>query len=171
MPLVTVQPAANESPDTGQGGLAVATPTNTGHASTSSSANGDDVGVTQTKTCRWSAFPAVAGQVAAVTLKVTHATNGALSGGTATNSFALEYSTNGGGAWNTAVSRTNYGTAEGPTTFSVGLSVGQDLTAVQVRDNITAAAVASGDSASATATISAIQIEVTLHDSGVVGFW
>src|SRR5262245_8677178 len=99
MALVTLQPTSNVTPDPGQGGLAVTGNTNTGHASTTASVAGAG---SQTKTCKWTAIPAGAGQIQSVTLKVDWTQNGSTTDGFAvtTNQFLIEYSLNGGGAWN-----------------------------------------------------------------------
>lgn len=165
MPLLTKLPTANETPDSGQGGSAVTGNTNTGHSATTS--NGPN-GASQTKTCRWSGFTSGAGQIQSVTLKVTHTSNGSLSGAGAFNQFILQYTLNGGGAWTTAVSRTSFTSSSGPTVFSVSLPVTQNLTQVQVRDSITASSVDVGENASATVTISSIQIEAVTRDGAPV---
>lgn len=159
---------ANTTPDPDLLGDAVTTPTNTGHAATTSSANGDGIGDEEVKSCNWSGVANVFGPKSAVTLKITHTSNGTRSGASAANQFTLEYSLNGGGSWNTAVSRSNMTSSQGPTVFSVGLSTSQDLTQVKVRDFIQASAFTVGHSATATATISDIQVEVTTLDDGVV---
>jgi hypothetical protein len=168
MGLYTYQPTANETPDSSQivGDLAVTGASNTGHSSTTSSASG--AGSTVDKTCRWSGFAAGPKNNVSVTLKITHTSDGTLTGGTAANRFTLEYSINGGGAWLTAVDRLDMTSSAGPTTFSVALSAGQDLTQVQVRDVISALSDDAGDSADAIATISGIQIEVVTVDQPVV---
>jgi hypothetical protein len=127
------------------------------------------VPATDSRSCRWSGFPAApAGQIISNRLKITHTSSGALSAGTPSNQFRLEYSLNGGGSWNSAVSRSNFTALQGPTVFSVALSAGQDLTQVQVRDFIEATASAEGDSASALVTISDIEIEVTTQDGQII---
>jgi hypothetical protein len=103
-----------------------------------------------------------------VTLKVDHTSSGGLTGIGANNAFTLEYSINGGGAWTGAVSRTHFTAAQGPTTFSVALSTSQDLTQVRVRDLISTSTVSNGESASCTATIANIKIEVVTIDAAVV---
>lgn len=160
MALLTKLATSNTTPDPGQGGAAVTSPTNTGHAaSTSSGLNG----TSEEKSCIWQSFTAAGGQIATVILKVTHTSSGSLSGA-GSNTFRLEYSLNGGGAWTTAVSRSNYTSTEGPTVFSVGLSISQNLTQVRVRDFIGATTFNPGDAATAAATISSIQIEVVTVD-------
>jgi hypothetical protein len=161
-------PTSNTSPDPGQGGNAVNSPSNTGHASTSCIAIGDDIGASEEKSCIWTSIASISGVIISKTLKITHTSSGGIGGASATNQFTLEYSLNGGGSWNTAVSRINMTTSQGPTVFSVALSVGQDLTQVQVRDFIQATAFFSGDSASASATISDIQVEVVTQDAQVI---
>lgn len=166
MAVQNLIPTSNQTPDAGQPGTAgVSSPSNTGHASTSASAVFVLVPATDSRSCRWSGFPAEpGGQIISKTLKITHTSSGGLSGGTPGNAFTLEYSLNGGGSWLTAVSRTNFTASQGPTVFSVALGVGQDLTQVQVRDFISASASLEGDSADATVTISDISIEVTTAD-------
>lgn len=165
--LVVKQPTSNQSPDPGQGGAAVTTPANTGHASTATDCGGevcDDF-----KTCIWTAFQSVVSVSISKTLKITHTSSGSLSGITAQNTFTLEYSLNGGSSWLTAVSRSNFTSSAGPTVFSVSLPVGQDLTQVRVRDLIRAVTNALGHTANATATISGIQIEVVIQDQNAAG--
>ena len=164
MALLTKLATSNTTPDPAQGGAAVTTPSNTGHASTTSSGLN---GTGEQKSCIWQGFTAAGGQIATVTLKVTHTSSGSLSGA-GSNNFILEYSLNGGGAWNTAVSRSNYTSSQGPTVFSVPLSISQNLTQVRVRDFIDATTFDMGDSATATATISTIQIEVVTVDGRLV---
>jgi hypothetical protein len=162
--LVIRTPTSRTTPDPAQGGTAVTGPTNTGHSGSSCVATGDDIGVSEEKSCIWQGFGAApAGTKTAITLKVTHTSSGGVSGGTATNQFQLEYSLNGGAGWNTAVSRINMTTSQGPTVFSVSLPLSQDLTQVRVRDFIQASAVSAGHNASASATISDIQIEIVVR--------
>lgn len=168
---VSIKPTTSRTtPDPGQGGIAVTGPTDTGHASTTSSAAGDGIGVSEEKSCIWSGIGNVSGVIISKKLKITHTSNGTISGGTATNQFTLDYSLNGGGAWSSAVSRINMTTSQGPTVFSVDLPVGQDLTQIRVRDFIQATALSVGHSATAIVTISDIQVEVVTADAGVVTF-
>lgn len=168
MAFITVQPTSNTTPDPGQGGSAVTTPSNTGHASTLSEASGDDVGVTETKTCIWSGVQSVGGFVTSVTLKMTHTSDGTRTGISGTNRFLLQYSLDGGSNWTTAVSRTNMTSSAGPTEFSAALSVSQDLTQLRARDLIEASAIAVGHDATASATISDIKVEVITADSQLI---
>jgi len=169
MALTTVNPGNFENPDTGQpGSIAVTTPSNTGHASSTASASG---GSAQSKSCRWFAFPSVPGVTLSATLKIDHTSSGALSGaGDKSNGFRLQYSLNNGGSWTDAVLRTNFTTSDGPTTFSFVLPIGQDLTQVQIRDFMEAVSDV-GNSASASATIANIKIEVVTQDSQPVVLW
>ena len=171
MALIVSVPTSNTTPDPGQGGGAVTGATNTGHASTSCAANGDGIGVSEEKSCLWAGFTNVTGLPTAKTLKITHTSDGTRSGASATNQFTLEYSLNGGGAWSSAVSRVNMTSSQGPTVFSVALPVDQDLTQVRVRDFIQATALTIGHSATASATISDIQIEITLQDPSPIILW
>jgi len=168
MPTTTVTPTSFTTQDPAQGGLPVTGATNTGHANTSVSAAGDDIGVSQEKSCLWTGFTNVSGSPITKTLKITHTSQGSFSGASATNIFTLEYSLNGGGAWSTAVSRVAMTTSQGPTVFSVALPASQDLTQVRVRDFMQAIAVNIGHSAAADATISDINIEIATQDVQVV---
>lgn len=167
--LVTRTPTSNTTPDPGQGGSAVNTPSNTGHSATVASCSGEMC--LDLLTCIWQGFAAApAGTKSAITLKATHTSSGIDTGITAINTFTLEYSLNGGGSWNTAVSRTNFTAAQGPTVFSVALPLSQDLTQVRVRDLIQATTdSALAHESQATVTISDIKIEVTLVDDFAVG--
>lgn len=164
-------PTANESPDTTNGiagDVAVTTPSNTGHASTTSSATGGTA--SQIKSCRWSTFEnLLVGNRLSVKLKVTHTSSGSTTDGfTDTfNRFQLEYSLNGGGAWNSVVDRINYTASQGPTEAVITLPLTQDLTQVQVRDIITATVSfpAIGQTVTAAATISNIKVEVIVADA------
>lgn len=165
MPLYTYNPTSNTTPDQG-GTAAVTTPSNTGHASSTCSSL--DLNDSDALSCRWQGFPAPGGQVTSVTLKFDHTSSGALSGVGANNAFTAEYSLNNGGSWNGAVSRTHFTASQGPTTFSVSLSTSQDLTQVRVRDRLDSSTVSNGESASCTATMANIKIEVQTPDAGAV---
>jgi hypothetical protein len=158
MPFTTVNPTSNTTPDPGQGGLAVTSPTNTGHAL--STAVATDAADSQQRTCIWSGFANVGGRRSSVILKIDHTSTGVKIGVGASNSFTLDYSVNNGGAWTNAVTRNNMTSSQGPTTFSVALSVGQDLSQVKVRDSMSAATSSNGETANATVTIANIKIEV-----------
>lgn len=165
MPFYTYNATSNTTPDPGQGGLAVTGASNTGHSSTTASCVD---GATQRKSCKWTAFPSTGGQPISVTLKFDHTSSGSLVGAGATNAFGVDYSLNGGTNWTAAVFRENYTASQGPTTASVALPVSQDLTQVQVRDLLDTSTLTLGESASATATISNIKIEVLVGDSSVI---
>ncbi len=139
------------------GDASVTSPTVTGHSSTVAASSG--VAFADNRSCRWSGFPGGPSGRQSAVLKVTHTSSGTLVGPTAANGFVLEYSLNGGGAWTTIASRSNFTSSQGPTTFSLALSAGQDLTQVQVRDRLTTSSNDINDSASATVTIADIQIE------------
>lgn len=159
-----VQPGTNTNPDQG-GTSAVSSATNTGHGSTTCNATGVTDHVQ--RSCRWSAFtsgPAVAVRTS-VTLKVSFVRDGTLSdGGIDTfNAFQLEYSLNGGSSW-TAIRSDQFITSSSSGTNSVSLSLSQDLTQVQVRDFLDALK-SGGETATLTATVSNIQIEVVTQDN------
>lgn len=171
MALTVSVPTSNTTPDPGQGGAAVTGAANTGHASTSCSAIGDDIGVSEQKSCIWTGFANVSGLPVSKTLKITHTSDGTRNGLSSANQFDLQYSLNGGGAWLTAVSRINMTTPAGPTVFSGTLPADQDLTQVRVRDFMEAAATNIGHDASASATIADIQIEVVTQDQQPITLW
>lgn len=163
--LITLNPTSFTNPDP-SGGLAVTTPSNTGHASTTSTASGGTD--SQVKSCRWTAFPAgpsPSARAAAPTLKVDYTRNGTLSdGGINTyNQFLIEYSLNGGSSW-TALLNHEFVTSSSTSTASFTLSISQDLSQVQVRDFLTAQKVG-GTSATMVATPSNIRIEVQTADN------
>lgn len=162
MPTVAVNPSSNTTPDQG-GTSAVTGASNTGHAATTSSASGAN---TQSKSCKWTGFPAGSGTITAVVLKVGWAQDGTLSdGGVSTASdFIIEYSLNGGSSWNSLHGASQI-TASTSGTDTANLSTGQNLTQVQVRDILTATSIV-GESASVTGTVSAIRIEVTTSEGG-----
>lgn len=167
MAIITLQPGANQTPDATLGGLAMTTPTNTGHASSTASCS--DAGASQTKSMRWFTIPAaISGQRISVTLKVTHTSSGALTGAGASNLFRVSYSVNGGSSWTDAVNRESFTSSQGPTVLSVTLSIAQDTSQVQVRDVLIVATNDNGESASATATISGVQVEVLTQDGAIV---
>lgn len=163
MSLITVQPTANTTPDPGQGGVAVTGNTNTGHGSTTATKTGPG---TQDKTCIWQTLPAQTGQISAVNLKFDWSENGSIAG-LAGNQFQVQYSTNGGGAWNTVFNHVNI-TSLTNSSSTVALSTSQDLTQVRVRDFLEGLGGNPGETGSVTASISNIRVEVTLVDGSPV---
>jgi len=101
-----------------------------------------------------------------VTLKADWTNNGSITG-VADNQLLIEYSLNGGGAWNTLLLHLNV-TSLANGTASQALSNSQDLTTVRVRDSLLAETGGAGDSASITATVSNIKIEVVTVDANVI---
>lgn len=159
MPLTIRQPTANETPDTTQGGGAVAvnSPSNTGHGSTTVAAG------TPVATCRWSGFQAVSGIKSQVRLKANWTRDGVVPGGTS-NSFTFEYSLDGGGSWATAFQFLN---VAAPASGSLDIALTpapQDITLVQVRDNLTE----TGITATLTGSIDTITLEVTTQDPQII---
>jgi hypothetical protein len=97
--VVTVYPTANQSPDAGQGGLPVNSPSNTGHGNTKQFLYYPQ----DRTTCLWHSFQGVSGQIVSITMKlewgaVVNATVEADEGesGSSYAEFAVEYSLNGG---------------------------------------------------------------------------
>jgi RHS repeat-associated protein len=180
--VVTVYPGAYQTPDPGQGGRPVGPISITGHNSTSSSfapasggfgsASASDAG-----SARWSAFQSVSGGILSIRLKFNWSVSGiasasAGSGGSAQSScsFNIGYSLNGGSSWINGVSRSIWDSQNLSDSGSedILLSVGQNITQVQVRDFMSTSASASGgelDGSSAqadiTVSISDIRLEVS----------
>jgi hypothetical protein len=160
----TRNPTANETPDSGQGGLAVTGNINTGHGSTTASRVGAG---NQSKTCRWSGFAAgPGGNIVSVLLKFDWSENGSVANG-GSNQFRVQYSTNGGGAWTNVFDHLNV-TSSTTSSSQVTLSNTQNLTQVQVRDILAASGGDVGDSGSVTASVSNIRIEITTSDGNVI---
>jgi len=158
MPLYTYNPTSNQTPDPGQGGLAVSGNTNTGHGSTTSSTSD---GNTQDRSCIWTGFPAgPLGQNSSVTLKAAFTENGSLTGAGAHNGLTLLYSLDGGATWSGTLYSSTDVVASNSGTVQASLSLTQNLTLVRVRDNLHAGTLNVGESASYTASISNIRIEV-----------
>ncbi len=168
MALRTVNTTTPTSADPAQGGAAVTGAAAAGHASTLTAQAGTG---TTLKTCHWTGFPAVDGPRLSTVLKVDFSQDGALSDGGAltSNQFTIEYSTNGGGSWNSLRNATQI-QALTTGTDQVSLAVAQDPTQVQVRDAMTASAVI-GESASVTTEVSNIRLEITLQDGSIVTLW
>jgi hypothetical protein len=186
---VIKQPTSTQTPDATLGGLAVTGITATGHGSTvtSSSANGSGSDADE-KSARWFGIPAFGGFViVGKRLKLSWTASGSagalddgIGGSSAGNSsFIIEYSLNGGGSWNLVV--TDDAAAIGPgvpsdsftnnASADIALSVGQDISQIQVRADYLTSASASGGagntgSGSVTVTVSGIQVEVTYVDPG-----
>jgi hypothetical protein len=192
MALLTQQPTANQTPDATQGGSAVTGISNTGHSSTTSSASVSppigSASSSQTKTARWFTFADIFSsfQVKSKRLKLTWtasgsagADNGADGDADATSSFTIQYTLNGGGSWTTIVTDSAIASAPGTPSDSftnnnsadILLSSTQDITQVQVRDNIAVSVSATTNSlpasatGSSTVTISSIRLEVEVVDT------
>lgn len=159
MPTV-IQATDNETPDSGQAGTSAVTGSvDTGHDATTCSVSvGPEDSDSQTKSDRWFTFTGPA--ASAINLTFSWSISGAgltLTGAnvgvtTASASFTVEYSTNGGSSWTTALTRTFSRDSTGNTAISdsgnenVSLSVVL-LSQIQVRDTISAAAASAGDAA------------------------
>lgn len=190
--LVTRNPTSNQSPDPGQGGNAVTGNTNIGHDATNSFATRDNNGTTTTlKTCIWTAIQAISGLIIAINLKFSWEASlsvdaNTLAVGDQADSSAqvvIQYSTNGGGAWNTQVSHTITASAVDGSSDSdslnpsgsetISIPVTTPINQIQVRDSIfsevTVSEVSAADAtASSSLTISNIRLEVTLADGSVM---
>ena len=159
MAIIVRQPTSNETPDSGQGGDAVTGAINTGH----------DVTVTSdpptpgsaTKSCRWFGFAAVPGEVLSAKLKLDWTEDGSIPDGS--NSFRIQYSVNGGGAWTDIINHSDI-SAPDNNSEEVTLPLPLDITQVQVRDRMTAQAATLA--ATVLTSISNIQVEVTVSDVG-----
>jgi RHS repeat-associated protein len=114
--ISSVNPTAYQTPDPGWGGLAVNSPSNTGHGATIAEASSSGGEVAQTKTSMWRSFQGVSGVVTAITLKFEYLMAGYASAGASYDpetgaagfasgfsSFDIEYSLNGGASWNSVV--------------------------------------------------------------------
>jgi hypothetical protein len=156
---VTRNPTSNTTPDPGQGGLAVTDALNTGHGSTAVDAAAG--GGSQTKTCIWTSFQSVGGQITAISLKLNWTETGDATDGT--NQFLIQYSLNGGGAWTDII---NHNNVEDPNSGSstVTLSAGQDLSQVRVRDKL----FAQTGNAVLVGSVDSIRLEVTTQDGTVI---
>lgn len=156
MPTTNAQATGNQSADSTQPGTtAVTGNTNTGHASTTCfGTNGGG----QQKSCRWHTFSptSIPGTKVSVKLKFDWSQNGNPSTGDV--NFQVQYTVNGGSNWNTVFSHSGFiGSSSG--SESVTLSVGQDISQIQVRDLLEVFS-SPEDSSSMNATISSIQVEV-----------
>jgi hypothetical protein len=159
----TLNPTANETPDSTQGGLAVTGATNTGHGVTLTAQIGAG---TETKTCRWFGIVSPGRVQRAVTVLAGWSrTAAALSGG-GSNIFRIEYSVDGGSNWTAMLTQTNVtGAASG--TASASLSSSQNINLIQVRDFMRASVSGSG-SASIGVSISDVRVEVDFSPGGLL---
>lgn len=191
MAFYTLQPTANQTPDPVSGGLAVISPANTGHASSTSNASGSaDYPETFTDTlirsCRWLSFASVGGSIAAITLKfdwslsgslyVNEGTGAGVGDAEADADFNGLYSINNGASFINAVNRSYIRGTNGTTNLSDSGSVNVSIPAstpfsqIIVRDSIEV--VVNGDSfgdpvsagANLSITISNIRLEVETID-------
>lgn len=159
--VVTINPTSNQTPDPGQGGLAVSGNTNTGHGSTT--ASGTLLPSSQTKTCVWAGFSAVSGQIISARLKFDWSEDGfANSEEDSSNQFQVEYSVNGGSSWLTALVHVNVVAPSGGSA-DVAISLPLDTTQFQVRDRLFAQGSETAV-ANVTASISSIQLEITTFE-------
>lgn len=192
MSVFIQQPTNNQTPDTTLGGNAVSSITNTGHGSTITASSAiSEASDADEKSARWFDIPNIGGQKTDVRLKLSWTTDGSANAsddglggsGDASAQFIIEYSLNGGSSWNTVVTddaSISSPPGGGPDTFDndnsadISLPISQDLSQVQVRvDYLTNANASggpgnSGSGSVSNATISGIQVEVTLVDGTVI---
>jgi RHS repeat-associated protein len=152
----SVSPGAYQSPDPGQGGAAVNSPSNTGHAHTTHFWYESQEG----KTCVWHSFQGVSGQIQSINLKfdwgalvdaIVQAGEG--QSGSAYAEFAVEYSLNGGASWNYAAGVSAYASAGdgmtdqqvnsnpdwgGLTPVSISIPPNTPISQIRVRDKLLA---------------------------------
>jgi hypothetical protein len=160
--VITVNPGAYQTPDPGQGGLAVSDPSNGGHGNTNvhssaiSDASHNSASDSQTKTCLWPAFQNVSAPKVRVTLKFNWAQSGSfeldapenLYRASASSTLRIDYSTNNGGSWTNQVNishsrlvrdgNSDYVPISDSGSVSVDLPnpAAIDITQIRVRDNI-----------------------------------
>jgi hypothetical protein len=184
MPTI-IQATSNENPDSTQAGAEVVTsPSLTGHAATTSDELvGAEESASETRCCRWFAFTGPG--ASAISLQFTWSISGSITlTGAAPDttvgnaSYRVEYTTDGGSNWSTAITRSFTRNTSGTTTISDGATENitlptVSLNQIQVRDRIRADASSTGDpSVSAaptiTATISDIQLSVEPFSPNVI---
>lgn len=178
MPYI-LQAQSNETPDSTQPlTSAVTGNSGTGHSNTTSSVTiGSEESDAQTKTCRWLNYSPM--QAEKVVLNFNWSLSGSLTlTGAAPDStvgnasFRVEYSTDNGATWNTALSRSYTQTTNGTQPLSDGGSVNLvigpsgNVGVIQIRDRIRADASSTLDptvsaSASITAEINTLNLEVS----------
>jgi subtilisin len=178
--VVTVYPGAYQTPDPGRGGNAVTSPSNTGHGETNAYIL-SETGTTLVKSCRWSAFQPVSGQITRITLKFDWLANGYVRTYTDSNpgdsasasaSFGILYSTDNGSSFTTAIIRaessliylsSEYKPFSDSGSFSVDLPAGTPINQILVSDALSLSASETGEGnaeASVNATVWNIRLEV-----------
>jgi RHS repeat-associated protein len=153
--VTSVSPTAYQSPDPGQLGAAVNSPSNTGHGHTIVT------NWTDNKTCVWHSFQGVSGQILSITLKfdwgaVVAADVQADEGewGESYAEFTVEYSLDGGASWNGAAGVSAYASASDGgsdgqantnpdwypygalTTVSIPIPLNTPISQIRVRDRL-----------------------------------
>jgi hypothetical protein len=161
MGLVTKLASSFQSPDPVLSGSAMTNTTTSGHDATATSGSG---GSSLTRSASWSGFTAAAGQIISAVLKFDVTSSGTLVGPSPSNELTIESSINGGSSWVVATQRLNFTASQGPSTVTVSLSVGQDLTQVQLREKARAVSVDPADTAIVNSTVANIKIEVVTAD-------
>ena len=197
MPITTLNPTVNTTPDQA-GTSAVTGITNNGHAATLASCSASDFesqpadNQSQNKSARWSSFQAGPGGLIGLKLKFTWSITGSvevlqnLAGtGSASISYRIEYTVDGGSNWTASIVRsTSVGINDSATlddggSVSIDLSPSQTISLVQVRDKNSSSASANAPSspsnsevestAGITSTISGIVLEAETPNTGNAG--
>jgi hypothetical protein len=156
MPLITRNPTSHTTPGS-LGGSAFDSHDNTS-GSSSISFSGPGGG---SKSCDWTSFVGVGGQIVSVDLKFDYSYSGTgASGGT--GSITIDRSLDNGSNWSSQVSASGTSfSSSGTQSFTLGLSAGQDLSQVRVRANLTWSG-GPGSSFNGSISLSNIRIEVTI---------
>jgi YD repeat-containing protein len=146
--IITVNPSAYQTPY--GSGTAIDSPSNTG-----GSANINITGPgSANKTCKWSGFAGVSGQIVSIRLKM----GWSVSVSSGSGGFGIDYSLDGGSSW-TSAAGVSLSNSSQSSSVDVVLPNGQDLTQVQVKMSI-GGGVGPGANFIANASVSNIRIEV-----------
>jgi hypothetical protein len=181
--VVTINPTANQTPSPSYAGAPEGGITNTGHPSVESqiglSGNGDN---RIFRTGEWSSFPGVTGAITAINLKaewsyemdLSYSVSGGSPGfGGAYGLVGIDYSTNNGGSWASAMGflfdQSNADGSLSPSdsgSINISLPANTPISQIRVRDLIEAEVAISGDDGDSSGnsqvllTISNIRLEV-----------
>lgn len=162
MPIETVNPTANQTPDPTIGGDTVNVITNTGCANTVALGTG----FTDLRSGQWRTFSSlVQSPINSLTLKVDYTYDGTYSGPSANNQFQLEFSVDNGDSWSNMFN-TTHTQVSASGTVERNLSNSQNPALVRVRVRIMGTSGIEDDSGQMLARLSNIRIE---NNYGSVG--
>jgi hypothetical protein len=165
--MSTFQATLVQSPDPALGGLAVNSPTVTGHASSQATTPGG--GGFQSKTCRWSGFPSLL--CTDIRLIFDYSYNFVTFVGTQSNcGFDVSYALDGGGnpfTFSAAVAFSGT-SGSGTATFSAIISGLLDISLIHIRDNINAIMAGVGTPPVTTGQVSNIRLEANPISQGPI---